>query len=263
MKVRLRQGACGTVTGHESVGSGGRLMPWLSRRPPAAQQVVQALEVLAQALAADVLEHPDRADGVERPVGDVPVVLQADLDPILQAGLLHPQRAELGLALGDRDAHGLDAVVACGVHHQAAPATAHVEQPHPRLGARASGRSARAWHPGRRRARRRGPPRARTSRSSSGRARSGRSRWRRRSGGRWPRRRACGSGGSRGAGPPLEAAASAWRRPGRWPSPARRSPWGRSERGVGEQRSTWRRGRPGSRARRPRRRGPGRARRGR
>ena len=66
------------------------------------------------------------------PSVDVSVVLQADLDPILQAGLLHPQRAELGLALGDRDAHGLDTVVACGVHHQAAPATAHVEQPHAR-----------------------------------------------------------------------------------------------------------------------------------
>ena len=63
---------------------GGRLMAWLSSRPPGRQQVVEAPEVLAQAGPADVFEHADGADGVVGPVVDVAVVLQADLDPVGQ-----------------------------------------------------------------------------------------------------------------------------------------------------------------------------------
>ncbi len=105
-------------------------MPWLRRRPPGLKRSWRLWKYSPRRLRPDVLEHADRADGVERPVGDVSVVLQADLDPVLQTRLLHPERAQLGLAFGDGDADGLDIVVPGGVHHEAAPATAHVQEPH-------------------------------------------------------------------------------------------------------------------------------------
>ena len=68
--------------------------PFVARRPAdrvveqpslRPQQRVQVGEVLVQARLADVLEHADRADGVERPVGDRAVVLQAELDAVAEA----------------------------------------------------------------------------------------------------------------------------------------------------------------------------------
>ena len=74
-----------------------RLMPWLSSRPPGCSSGEQAREVLVEPAQADVLEHADRADRVERPVVDVAVVLHADLDEVGEARLGDPLRREVGL----------------------------------------------------------------------------------------------------------------------------------------------------------------------
>ncbi len=80
-----------------------------------------------------MLEHPDRADRVERPVVDVAVVLQPDLDPVAEPRLGDPLRRQLGLALRHRHADRAHAVVLGRVHHHAAPAAPDVEQAHARL----------------------------------------------------------------------------------------------------------------------------------
>src|SRR3546814_2021456 len=54
-----------------------------------AQEPTQRLEVLAGAGLADVLEHPDRADGVELLAAQVAVVLQADLPRVGEPGGHH------------------------------------------------------------------------------------------------------------------------------------------------------------------------------
>ena len=107
---------------------GGRLIPWLSRRPLGPQQVVQVREVLGQARQTDVLEHADRADRVEAAV-DVAVVLHAVLDA-LDAGVRRGLLRVLGLVRRQRDADRLHAVVARRVHDHAAPSAADVEQAH-------------------------------------------------------------------------------------------------------------------------------------
>ena len=64
----------------------GELIPWFSSRPSGREQPVQAPEVLVELRRADVLEHADRADRVERTVVDVAVVLDADLDEVGEPG---------------------------------------------------------------------------------------------------------------------------------------------------------------------------------
>ena len=95
------------------------------------QLAVQEGEVRRQLGPADVLGQPDRADRVELPFGHVAVVEVADLGQPAQAllldGLLRPGR----LLRGQGHAERLDAVLAGGVADHAAPAAAHVEQPHP------------------------------------------------------------------------------------------------------------------------------------
>ena len=60
---------------------------------------------------ADVLEHADRADRVERAVVHVAVVLHADLDAVVEPGVVHRAPRPLGLALRERDADRVHAVV--------------------------------------------------------------------------------------------------------------------------------------------------------
>ncbi len=56
---------------------------------PGRKQLPQSLEVLLHPLHADVLEHPNAGYGVKRPVIDVAVIGQTDLDPVGQARLGH------------------------------------------------------------------------------------------------------------------------------------------------------------------------------
>ena len=99
-------------------------------------RVVQDLGVGAVVLLADVLTDLEGADGVEgRPagdLGDLPVVLQPDLEAVRQAALVDALVDELLLLGGDGHANDLDAVVLGGVQGKRAPAAADVEEAHAR-----------------------------------------------------------------------------------------------------------------------------------
>ena len=97
------------------------------------EQAVDDLEVGRQVLQADMLEHADRADPVvDLGSGDVAVVGQPDLDPILQARLPDPLAGELELVLRQGHAEHPGAMVLRRVDRQGAPAAADVEQAHAR-----------------------------------------------------------------------------------------------------------------------------------
>ena len=76
-----------------------------------------------------MLVHADARDLVERRVGQLAVVGHADLAAVLETGLAHALAGHRGLRLGERDADGVDAVVAGGVHDERAPPAAEVEEP--------------------------------------------------------------------------------------------------------------------------------------
>ena len=171
-----------------------------------------------ESLAPDVLEHADRADGVEGPVGHVAVVLDADLHQVVEAGLLDPLSGQLGLFDRQGDAHRRHAVVLSGVEHHRAPAAPDVEQAHARRQAQLATDEVELGLLGRLEGRRPVSPRHRRSRPSTVRAPAGRSRWRRRSGARSPGGRAGGcaalpssriSSGGGGGGRSTEGPASA------------------------------------------------------
>ena len=69
-----------------------------------------------------MFEHADRGDRVERAVEDVPVVLEADLHPVGQAGVGHRLLGPLDLAAGERDPDDRRAV---------APGRVQAIPPHP------------------------------------------------------------------------------------------------------------------------------------
>src|SRR5260221_359504 len=92
---------------------------------------VKETEVAGKLRLADVLGEPDRTDRVEAGLGDLAVVQMPHLGEVLKARLLDRPLGPQGLLLRQRDAKRSHAVVACRVHDHAAPAAAHVEQPHP------------------------------------------------------------------------------------------------------------------------------------
>ena len=108
----------------------GRVMQWLSSRPPGRSFAYRKREVGLELGPPDVLGQPDRGDGVEALLGDVAVVAVADLDEVGEAPardlLLGPQR----LVAREGHAEGLHAVVLGGVHRHLAPPAADVEQAH-------------------------------------------------------------------------------------------------------------------------------------
>ena len=91
------------------------------------EQLRERLGVAVDLVLADVLDHADARDRVERLVGDLPVVGDADLDPVGQAERGDPLAAERGLLVGDRDPENLGPVFAGRVDREAAPAAADVE----------------------------------------------------------------------------------------------------------------------------------------
>ena len=113
--------------------SSGRVMQWLSSRPPARSFEYRNEKYDLSCAAPDVLGEPDGADGVEPGLGDVAVVAVPDLDEVAQATagdlLLGPER----LVARQGHAQGLHAVVLGGVHRHLAPPAADVEQAHARL----------------------------------------------------------------------------------------------------------------------------------
>ena len=100
------------------------------------ERVAAGRSTSSSCVEADVLEHADRADRVERAVVDVAVVLQADLDPVAEPGLGDPLRRQLGLALRDGDADRAHPVV------PRPRASTMPPQPHPTSSSRMPGCSA-------------------------------------------------------------------------------------------------------------------------
>jgi len=96
------------------------------------QLAVQVGEVGLEVVLADVFGQSDGADRVEARFRDVPVVQVPHLGEPGQPLPLDRGLRPGGLLGGQRDPEGLDAVLPGGVHHHAAPAAAHVEQPHAR-----------------------------------------------------------------------------------------------------------------------------------
>ena len=78
-----------------------------------------------------MLGHPDRSDRVERPVDDLAVVLQSDLDRFGEPGLGDAPAGQFGLGRGDGHADCPTPSPRGGVQGQRAPAAADVEQPLP------------------------------------------------------------------------------------------------------------------------------------
>jgi hypothetical protein len=67
-------------------------------QPPAGREErVQGAGVDRELRPPHVLRHPDRGDGVVRAVGDLAVVLEPDLHPVLEARLRDPPAGEVGL----------------------------------------------------------------------------------------------------------------------------------------------------------------------
>ncbi len=64
-----------------------------------AQHARQAGGVQVDPLLADVLDHADARDRVERLAGELAIVRDADLDPVGDAGLMSTLARELGLPL--------------------------------------------------------------------------------------------------------------------------------------------------------------------
>ena len=120
------------VAGQEGVGRRGLGVQAgdavVEEQPAGTQQRVHGARIGVELLAADVLVHADAGDLVERAVGDLAVVADADLDAVGEAGGLDPLACELGLGLRERDADAVHAVVLGGVDQQRAPAAADVEQ---------------------------------------------------------------------------------------------------------------------------------------
>ncbi len=104
-------------------------MPWLSSCPPGRSSRWSVLRVLVDLDRADVLDHADAGDLVERLAGQLAVVHDADVDAVADARLLRPLARERGLRLGQRDPGDRDAVLARRVDRQRAPAAADVEHP--------------------------------------------------------------------------------------------------------------------------------------
>lgn len=95
------------------------------------QQPADLGEIGLQVVQPHVFEHANAGDAVELPF-HVSVILQADLDPVLQARGFHALGGQVELVLGQCHAHAIRAIVLRGADHQGAPAAADVQQAVPR-----------------------------------------------------------------------------------------------------------------------------------
>ena len=79
-------------------------MPWLSSRPPGCSSDASCAAYASMLTRADVLDHADRGDRVERLAGELAVVHDADVDRSPTPASAARCARELGLRLGERDA---------------------------------------------------------------------------------------------------------------------------------------------------------------
>jgi hypothetical protein len=82
------------------------------RNSPPAQQAVHGAGVVNELRPTDVFVYADARDLVERPVADLTVVGHPDLQHAPETGGANAVAGELGLGLGQRDAHASRVVVA-------------------------------------------------------------------------------------------------------------------------------------------------------
>ena len=106
----------------------GRRDAVIHRHAAVAQEVVDLAEVRTQVVQPDMLEHADAGDLVVG-LGDVTIVLQADLAAILQTGCADAPRRLVELRARERDADAARAIFLRSADDQCAPAAADVEQP--------------------------------------------------------------------------------------------------------------------------------------
>src|SRR5690349_21506895 len=77
-----------------------------------------------------MLHHPDARDLVEARLGrELPVVAELDVAAIAESGSRDPLARRLGLRVAERNTEGEDTIATRGVHDEAAPAAAYVEEP--------------------------------------------------------------------------------------------------------------------------------------
>src|SRR3954468_20165654 len=114
-----RESGCGGASGEtERGGKAARLRVLLAQvgdavveQPRArAQRAAQAAGVLVHLLGADVLDHADRRDGVERLAGQLPVVGDAEVGAVGDPRLLGAALGSLHLGRRERDAGDAHAV---------------------------------------------------------------------------------------------------------------------------------------------------------
>src|SRR5215831_5432292 len=97
--------------------------------PPGREKPRGLAQVPWDQLAADVLEHADAHDPVERAVGsELAVVLEADHHARFEATRLEHLVGAALLRLAERDADDPNTIVARGVSGEPAPAAAYVEE---------------------------------------------------------------------------------------------------------------------------------------
>lgn len=87
------------------------------------------MAVIGQLGGADVLDHADRADRVERAIQDVAVVLDAEGDPVAQPGPAGGCSGVRHLRFGQGDPDHVNAVPRRGVQGHPAPPAAQVRAP--------------------------------------------------------------------------------------------------------------------------------------
>src|SRR5690606_5513279 len=86
-------------------------------------------EVFCASFPADVLEHPDAHDLVERRPAEIAIVEQLEADSVLQPCFANPLPTQLQLRAAERYSHALHAVALGGVDQHSSPSAADVEQP--------------------------------------------------------------------------------------------------------------------------------------
>ena len=105
----------------------------VEERPSGPKQLEERGCVEVDLVLADVLGHADARDRVKGTLRQEPVIREADLDPVGDAGGGDLLAGQLGLGRRDRRADDLRAVLAGGVDRKTPPAAPDVQDLHPRL----------------------------------------------------------------------------------------------------------------------------------
>ena len=107
--------------------SGGQRYPVIQKHASRTKQAPSPAEIFRQQCFADMLEHADADQFVELLFRfDFPVIANLHLAARSQPRLANALACEFGLGNAQRDAEGIDAILACGVDQQALPSRSPV-----------------------------------------------------------------------------------------------------------------------------------------